>query len=73
MYSVIASIKSTAPAQMPSSSAAPANERSNGQPNGQPKFPVSDFLKMLGTALAAGVGTGMVAAAVAMLLSQVAA
>ncbi len=61
MYSVIASIKSTAPAQYPvASKQAPSSVQ----------FPPSEFLKMLGTAIACGIGTGMVAAAIAMVVSQ---
>ncbi len=62
MYSVIASVKSTAPVQFPAS-------RSESAP-ASAKFPPSEFLKMLGTAIACGVGTGMVAAAIAMVISQ---
>ncbi len=62
MYSVIASIKTTAPVQ--AIAATPSAEQG-------PRFPATEFLKMLGTALACGLTTGLLAAAVAMLLAQV--
>lgn len=60
MYSVIASIKSTAPAHLPVCAE-----------NAPPRFPAADFLKMLAAALACGLSAGALAAAVAMLLAQI--
>ncbi|MBI3716357.1 MAG: hypothetical protein HY255_10220 [Betaproteobacteria bacterium] len=59
MYSVIASIKSTAPAMSPQSSAV-----------ARPKFPTADFVSLIAMSVVCGLATGLVAAGVVMLLAQ---